>query len=365
MLKKKENHDKKTTHYILMIILIISSICISLIIAEISLRFIYPDGIKINKNKQAWEWLVYEPLLGWKNQANYVRHDFQINANCLRGPEFTIQKKINTKRIICIGDSRTFGTWLDADHIRYDNNYPFYLQQLFNKGTSKYKIEVINAGTIGYTSSHGLRQYITKLSKYQPDVIVVSFGFNDFLPSWMPSLKCSEPRLPVIRRIFYFLQEYYLFQLGMWTYQNISFLHPSSFHVNWVNGEKEYAYNLNRFVQITRNSGVHLLFLNMGLRDIEIGDSLPALNNENINIYGFLGVKNLKGLHLRYQQYQSVVNKISQSENIPIADADKAFSQHRGEPVFGLYDLVHVNKNGAKIIAKTVQEKILELKWLY
>ena len=359
--------NKKTikyVHRIKLLIPVIISICVSFIFVEMALYFIYPNGIEISKNQQAWEWLVYEPVLGWKNKVHYTHHDFKINTNSLRGAEFTIKKKPDTKRIICVGDSRTFGTWLDSNRVRYDNSYPFYLQQLFNKNTNKYNIEVINAGVIGYTTSHGLRQYITKLSQYQPDIVVVSFGFNDFLPSWIPSLKCSEPRLPVIREIFYYLQKYRIFQLGMWVYQNISFFHPLPFQVNWIDGEEEYYYNLHRFIQVIRNNGVHLLFLNMGLRDIEIGDSLPAMNNDNIDIYPLLGVKNLKELHSQYKKYQGVVNKIAKAENIPVADAVKIFSDYQGEPLFSLYDLVHVNIKGAQVIAETVQQKIIKLKWI-
>src|SRR5207253_2605591 len=93
---------------------------------------------------------IYEPdpVLYWKlkpNQDCYTKVDrkpVHINSLGTRGPEFAPAKPPDVIRVLCLGDSRTFGWGLSESE-----TYCGVLQRLLgNHATVGRKVEVINAG---------------------------------------------------------------------------------------------------------------------------------------------------------------------------------------------------------------------------
>ena len=72
-------------------------------------------------------------------------------------------------RILAFGDSLTVGVGTGRD-----SAYPAVLQRMT-------RIEVINAGVSGETSAQGLRRLPAVLDEYQPDLVILCHGGNDFL----------------------------------------------------------------------------------------------------------------------------------------------------------------------------------------
>jgi hypothetical protein len=66
-----------------------------------------------------------------------------VNSRGFRGPEIH-DKKIGTKRIVCLGGSTTYGTGLN-----YSDTYPAILQEKLDKKFGKGIYEVINGGQPG------------------------------------------------------------------------------------------------------------------------------------------------------------------------------------------------------------------------
>lgn len=116
-----------------------------------------------------------DPALYWKlkpNQDCYTKVDHKpvhINAHGTRGPEFAAAKPPGVFRILCLGDSRTFG-WGQSD----DETYSARLREMLQAraGPAK-KIEVINAGVNGW----GYPQMLACLREmglaWKPDVVIV------------------------------------------------------------------------------------------------------------------------------------------------------------------------------------------------
>lgn len=104
----------------------------------------------------------------------------RINGHGLRGREVPRRKPAGTVRILCAGDSGTFG-W----GVRDDETYPAYLQKRLNeKGAVTY--ETINAGVPGYSSHQVLGLLRRLLPELKPDVVILSCGRNDHNPtSWL------------------------------------------------------------------------------------------------------------------------------------------------------------------------------------
>lgn len=66
-----------------------------------------------------------------------------LNKDGFRGPDFEPRKKPWKTRILCLGDSRTFGM------VQYRDAYPSLLEKALNQGRSRHFFEVINAGIPG------------------------------------------------------------------------------------------------------------------------------------------------------------------------------------------------------------------------
>jgi lysophospholipase L1-like esterase len=94
-----------------------------------------------------------------------------INALGYRGPEIRIQKKPGVARIVCIGDSLTYGQFVSEDGI-----FSAHLQRLFI--SHEIPVEVINAGVPGTTIVDQLF-YLTRSMVLQPDLVILTFSEND------------------------------------------------------------------------------------------------------------------------------------------------------------------------------------------
>lgn len=346
--------------------LIFVGTCFALAIGEIALR-LGPSTPFPHTVAFGWfDWLVYDPILGWTNKAGYENPQFRINDLTLRGDQVSAKKRPGVLRIICLGDSRTFGVWADLQRIRFDNDYPSMLGSILRSNSGLAPTEVINAGVVGYTSAHGLRQFITRLSKLKPDVIVVAFGFNDHLLSWNPALRSPEPRGILGQELLYNFADMKIFELGMTVYRRLEARDAAPLTVREVDLE-EYAYNLRRFATVAAENGTRLLLLSQSIRPIEMGESVSAFasaERPREEQYALLGAKDLTQLHQIHRTYQDTLSRVARELSIPVADASAAFNAHQGEPLFGPYDLVHCNVTGARVIARTLSEKLEELGWL-
>lgn len=98
----------------------------------------------------------------------------RINNIGLRGEDITTEKPLGTWRVLCLGDSRTFGYVVNQGQ-----SYPAQLQRLFQQAHPDYRIEVINAGIPAYSAYQGLRFLELKGFALEPDAVTVAFGYNE------------------------------------------------------------------------------------------------------------------------------------------------------------------------------------------
>ena len=107
---------------------------------------------------------------------NQHSQSININSHGFRGQEILREKPDNTFRIFVVGGSTTFG-------IRSPDNQtiPGHLQQILNEKNFDKKIEVINAGIGGITSTDEVQLIKTKIVQFDPDLIIVYDGNNDMV----------------------------------------------------------------------------------------------------------------------------------------------------------------------------------------
>jgi lysophospholipase L1-like esterase len=111
-----------------------------------------------------------DPVLLWRPIARkpYTSQRF-------KGPEVQVPKPDGVFRIMCYGDSLTDGP--------RRGGWPTWLHALLNRVEAQVgrnrRVEVLNAGVSGYTTHQGLRRFLQEADRYQPDLVLVSFGWND------------------------------------------------------------------------------------------------------------------------------------------------------------------------------------------
>lgn len=103
------------------------------------------------------DWLSYETT-------------YQLNNDGFNSPiDYSVEKLPDTFRIITIGDSHTFGLYVNPL-----NNYPTQLElNLSNKKCTNIKnFEVINLGVPGYDLDYSIERFKSKGLKYSPDLVI-------------------------------------------------------------------------------------------------------------------------------------------------------------------------------------------------
>jgi GDSL-like Lipase/Acylhydrolase family len=98
-------------------------------------------------------------------------HHVSINSLGYRGPEINKKKPPGTVRILCLGDSGTYGHYVNDDE-----TFPFYLQQRFVG--EHLPVEVINAG-VPDTTIVDEWYYLKRSIAIEPDIVILTFSEND------------------------------------------------------------------------------------------------------------------------------------------------------------------------------------------
>ena len=101
---------------------------------------------------------------------------WKVSTNSLgfRDREFTVEKPDSTFRIVCLGDSWTFGANVDQEHA-----YPQRLGALLDQRFPGASIEVLNLGVMGYSSRQGMELLRRRVLDLDPDIVMIGFAMND------------------------------------------------------------------------------------------------------------------------------------------------------------------------------------------
>jgi len=100
--------------------------------------------------------------------------DISLNSQGFRDEEFSAAKRPSAFRIICLGDSWTFGT-----NVGQEETYPQQLQKLLKQEFPEADFEVLNLGVLGYSSYQGLELIKHHGMNLAPDLLVIGYAMND------------------------------------------------------------------------------------------------------------------------------------------------------------------------------------------
>ena len=119
----------------------------------------------------------HDPLLFWSLEPNATDPSgrIRINRHGLRGPEVE-PKRTDELRILSLGESTTL-----APRLAYRDSYSARLERLLEQQAT-FPVRVLNAGVSGYTLFQGYQYLRHRGLELDPDIVVLYFGYNDFLP---------------------------------------------------------------------------------------------------------------------------------------------------------------------------------------
>lgn len=122
---------------------------------------------------------IRDDRLFWRSRPGWTYDLYAISAQGYRTPLFTENKEPGSLRVVCLGDSSTFGL-----HVAVEEAWPRRLETLLRRRLDRDDVEVINLAVPGYTSFQGLRLYRDEATRLDADVVVAAFGsFNDWVPA--------------------------------------------------------------------------------------------------------------------------------------------------------------------------------------
>lgn len=138
----------------------------------------------------------YHATLGWDKPPGgrqiIRRSEFVvevgINAKGLRGPDREYAKPLRTRRVLLLGDSFAEGYYADEDKTAR----AVLESELAESGCGR--VEVVNGGTAGYSTDQEYLFYREEGGRYQPDVVVVFFYYNDLFYNTSPIGTAFKPK---------------------------------------------------------------------------------------------------------------------------------------------------------------------------
>lgn len=127
---------------------------------------------------QAKEVLNVDHSLGWRQKpffkGSFMGIPLKTNEIGLR-TNFQNKNKKNTKKVLILGPSSTFG-W----GVSRNDTYSSILEDFLSKEYSRINLDVINAGQIGFSSWQGLKFYQQENLDYlKADIVIIAYGIND------------------------------------------------------------------------------------------------------------------------------------------------------------------------------------------
>ena len=281
-----------------------------------------------------------DPLLLWRLKSNlhHAVWDYTIlstNAQGFRADYSIGRKEPGTYRVVCLGDSVTFGyrvpaVWPDRP-FEYDPEglpFPMLLEKNLRLANPTRHIEVFPMAVPGYSSQQGLAWLRRDIDWLQPDLVIVSFGWNDVSLSDVPDREA-------MRTNWYALATRWLIDHSQ------AFAHAT----RWLRSRKqksldqkvtpvvrvseaEYLNNFREIVRLARSAGAGIIVVGAPYRDSTTNPSEARL----------------------MKQYRASLKTAMQQSNVPYLEVieltEAAGSVNEG--FFG--ELIHPNNMGHRLL---------------
>jgi lysophospholipase L1-like esterase len=324
-----------------------SSIILFLLLGELFFRLIniqiYPDrAFLLNPELSYPKYYKKDSELFWRIRPNqtirgkfFVDGVYKINSKGYREREFYENKDPDMKRIICMGNSCTFGWKVDSEQ-----TYAKRLEVLLNQNLPKPEFEVINAGMTGYSTYQGLRFLKREILKLHPDIIILSYGWNDMCVS---TRKDKDQKFPPqwilnIDDCLSFSKIYSFLKFEIMNLLKLSKKAPEEMKLGYRISLMDYIVNLKEMVEIAQDSGIKVIFLSTPVSSARI----------------FLGPGKTSKPHIANKHYNAALRELSGEIKVPLVDVALLFEDRGDLYDSGREDYIHYNAKGHQVIAEAI-----------
>ncbi|MFQ6103977.1 MAG: SGNH/GDSL hydrolase family protein [Candidatus Glassbacteria bacterium] len=249
---------------------------------------------------------IANPFLIWRGRPQYkgssrhgpagITNFIEHNAYGLRDDELEAKKAPGTIRILNLGDSATWGLNLRDRSETYSDQ----LEKLLNSttgvmgdgGSAGRRFDVINGGTIGYSSFQGLQFLRYWMDELQPDVVTIYIGNNDPAPAPIKDVERVGTTLLSLRKVlshnlFYLLLKKIFVNLHVEQLERGREELKESVHIYQSKEDyyrfharvspDEYEMNLRQMIQLLRGTGVRVILLKVPMNLLWPPSVLPVL----------------------------------------------------------------------------------------
>jgi len=140
---------------------------------------------------QAREWdylhlIDRDTELFWKYRPNqtikrpfFAPGEYEINSDGFRGSDTPEVKPEGSRRVVCFGESATFGWGVSEDAA-----YPRQLEERLNQlDTTGERWHVINAGVTNYSTHQAIALAKRWVPRWKPDIVLYDFSWGDHQPA--------------------------------------------------------------------------------------------------------------------------------------------------------------------------------------
>jgi len=281
-----------------------------------------------------------DPLLLWRLKPNldHVYWDFTVvstNAQSFRADYPIGAKPAGTFRIVCLGDSVTFGYRVPPVWPEKPNDYnpewqpfPVLLEKELRNANPNRSIEVFPMAVPGYTSHQGLAWLRRDIGYLQPDVVIASFGWNDVSMSDVPDRQAIDTRWwPVAIR--WLVDHSQAFAHGTRWLRSRNQVKPGARVPEPRVSQKEYVDNFKEIVRLAKDHGAGVIVIGAPYRDSKTNPPEAQLMTQ-------------------YRTWLKSEMQLSQTPYLEILELTEAAGSVN-EGFFG--ELIHPNHMGHRLMA--------------
>jgi lysophospholipase L1-like esterase len=286
-----------------------------------------------------------DPVLFWKLRPGIKEEwwDYTVvstNSSGFRYPrDFSKRKGHDTIRILCLGDSITFGY-----RVAYQNTFPLILERTLQQAFPDKKFEVIPFAVPGYTSFQGYLLFKSLGISLRPDCVIINFGWNDVWKEDCSDREAFQRSAPLrgLRSVLRHSQAY--LHLCKWSSglrkKNQSQIKKRVARVS----KEEYVRNFQLITQLAKKAGARVIWFapmiqyitgetkdipayRQELRKAAQKNAVPFLNiplfteeksSENKDLFGECIHPNDRG---HYLLAQALLRFLLESHALPLTDA--------------------------------------------
>ena len=328
----------------------LASFTLSLALLEIGLHLLAPESFLRPQTPMKLGFLHWNAFRGNYIEPNYEQRGVSINAAGRRGPALAPSPP---RRIVCLGDSSTFGVWVGGSlerKLALFDNYPDLLAESLTKaGYTDW--QVVNAGVPGSHAGHSLRVLRREVLALEPDIVTLRIGVNDHSHPALPWL--DDPDTPILRDLFYLIGRSRLFMLGVEAHYRLT-VDPAV--VGRVMPLQTFRRSLESIVEESRNAGFHLMLIDYPVRKADASD---VRAHKAARFYGDATVNAFLAVHADYQR---VVADVAREQNVPLLVTAPTLHDESA-PGFRV-DLIHPNARGMRQTADLLLKALEGEGWL-